>query len=218
LITSSRRTIVALGGLVAVLATYDVVRHALIPSRSNTWANVAMIGAIALVAVAAGLGAAELGLTRAALPAGLRWGLGALALVTVVLAIAAAVPAWRGLFDDGRTDVSAPAMVWRALVVIPVGTVVFEELAFRGVLLGLLRRLAADRLAVAVSAVLFGLWHVPGVWDDGVGAVAGTVVATTAAGVVFAWLRLRSASLVAPVLAHVATNSVAFVLAWWIAR
>jgi uncharacterized protein len=218
LTTSRRRTIAALVGLVAVLATYDVVRHASIPSRLDTAANVAMIGIVALVAAAAGLGATELGVARADAPSGLRWGLAAFAVVTVVLAIAAAVPAWRGLFDDGRTDVSAAAMVWRVLLVIPIGTVVFEELAFRGVLLGVLRRLTADRCAVAVCAVLFGLWHIPGVWDDGVGAVAGTVLATSAAGVAFAWLRLRSGSLVAPILAHVATNSVAFVLAWWLAR
>ena len=34
-------------------------------------------------------------------------------------------------------------MVWRALVVIPIGTVLVEELLFRGVLLGLLQRIAS---------------------------------------------------------------------------
>jgi membrane protease YdiL (CAAX protease family) len=40
--------------------------------------------------------------------------------------------------------------------------------------------------------------------------VLGTIAATTAAGIVFALLRLRSGSLLAPVLAHVATNSFAY--------
>ena len=40
--------------------------------------------------------------------------------------------------------------------------------------------------------------------------VAGTVSLTTAAGLAFVWLRLRSNSLVAPALAHVATNSLAY--------
>jgi membrane protease YdiL (CAAX protease family) len=44
--------------------------------------------------------------------------------------------------------------------------------------------------------------------------VLGAVVATFLAGLVFSWLRLRSGSLVAPVMAHVATNGVALVAAW----
>ena len=41
---------------------------------------------------------------------------------------------------------------------------------------------------------------------------------TFVAGLVFAWLRLRSRSLVAPVLAHVATNGLALVAAWAVAH
>lgn len=66
--------------------------------------------------------------------------------------------------------------------------------------------------ATLLTAVLFGFWHVPGVIagaDDAddvatvVSAAAGTVVATTVAGLVFIWLRRRSDSLLAPMLAHV---------------
>jgi uncharacterized protein len=38
-------------------------------------------------------------------------------------------------------------------------------------------------------------------------------LATAAAGVLFAWLRLRSGSLLAPVLLHLATNSVGLLAA-----
>ena len=41
-------------------------------------------------------------------------------------------------------------------------------------------------------------------------------VATTVAGVGFAWRRIRSGSLVAPIMAHVATNSVSLVAAWMV--
>lgn len=41
-----------------------------------------------------------------------------------------------------------------------------------------------------------------------------TFLATTAAGVGFEWLRRRSGSLAAPALAHLATNSVTFAVAW----
>ena len=48
--------------------------------------------------------------------------------------------------------------------------------------------------------------------------MAGAVVVTFVAGLVFGWLRLRSRSLVAPVLAHVATNGLALVAAWVVAH
>ena len=44
--------------------------------------------------------------------------------------------------------------------------------------------------------------------------VAGTFVVTTIAGVGFLWLRTRSGSVVAPMLAHLATNSLTFAVAW----
>jgi uncharacterized protein len=70
-----------------------------------------------------------------------------------------------------------------------------------------------------VSSVLFGFWHIlPALNDTNgksgaatVGVVVGTIGVTTAAGVLFAWLRLRSESLAAPVLAHIATNSLAYI-------
>ena len=122
-------------------------------------------------------------------------------------------------FQDDRVEVGLGKMLFEVLVEIPLATVMFEEVAFRGVLLGLLRKRLPTWPAVVVSAVLFGLWHVDGVvrGHDGPGlaaAVAGTLAATTLAGLGFAWLRVRSDSLVAPVLAHWATNSLAFVVAW----
>jgi membrane protease YdiL (CAAX protease family) len=120
------------------------------------------------------------------------------------------------------SDAIAHDSTWRhvlmPLVIIPLGTALFEETIFRGVLLGVLMRATARRAAVITSAVLFGLWHVPAALSDAqgesaaatVGILAGTIAVTTVAGVLFAWLRLRSGSLAAPVLAHIATNSVTY--------
>ncbi len=44
--------------------------------------------------------------------------------------------------------------------------------------------------------------------------VLGAVVVTFIAGLVFCWLRLRSRSLIAPVVAHLATNGLALAVAW----
>jgi membrane protease YdiL (CAAX protease family) len=118
---------------------------------------------------------------------------------------------------------SWPDALLRALVIIPLTTVIPEEYAFRGVLWGLLRRQSGRRVATAVSSALFGLWHVfpalgggaandsvAGVLGDGVAGavlrVAGTVLFTGLAGVLFCELRARSDSLLAPILLHWAVN------------
>jgi membrane protease YdiL (CAAX protease family) len=41
------------------------------------------------------------------------------------------------------------------------------------------------------------------------------VAVTFVAGLVFCWLRLRSRSLIAPVMAHFATNGLALAAAWF---
>jgi CAAX protease family protein len=81
-----------------------------------------------------------------------------------------------------------------------------------------------------ITSALFGLWHIqatlatmsdnPGV--RGLSATAagrlvvvlGAVVVTFVARLVFGWLRLRSRSLLASALAHVATNGLALAVAW----
>ena len=139
---------------------------------------------------------------------GLAWGLVAAATIAVGYAIAAP--------RIEATQQGWPAAVTAALVTIPLGTVLPEELAFRGVLLALLRRRAGTRAATVTSSVLFGLWHVPpalggGAANELLGAdpairVAVTVLVTAVAGLVLCGLRLRAGSLLAPVLAHWAAN------------
>jgi membrane protease YdiL (CAAX protease family) len=158
--------------------------------------------------------------------AGVRYGGAVLGAVLVGIVALAAIPTTAHLLRDGRVLLDGPAMAFRVLVDIPLGTVLLEELAFRGTLFGLLRDRWDARVAVVASSLIFGLWHVAGVVGGAGGAsaaqvalaVAGTLVATTVAGLGFAWLRVRSQSLVAPVLAHIATNSLTFAAAWFVSR
>ena len=118
-----------------------------------------------------------------------------------------------------------------AFVIIPVGTILVEEVAFRSVLWGMLARQLTRWRVLATSSVLFGLWHIvptlhtmadnPAVAGASASVsgrvlvVLGSVTVTFAAGLVFCWLRLRSRSLIAPVLAHWATNGLALAVAWF---
>ena len=71
-----------------------------------------------------------------------------------------AVPVTRRAFHDTRYRVPMRSAVLMSLVTIPLGTVVFEEVAFRSVLWGMLEHERGAAVATVVSSALFGLWHV----------------------------------------------------------
>ena len=206
--------------LVVLLAAWNNV---IVPAYPPGWyvpVNVSAAVVLLVSARAAGLSCRELGFSRRHVSAGVRWGGSAAAVVAAGYVVALAVPALRPLLHDARMAGLAGAEVaWWSLVRVPLGTVLWEEVAFRSVLLAALVRLMRPRDAVAASAVVFGVWHVRptaaavAVNDLVEGAVLTALVVgagcllTAAAGVLFAWLRLRSGSLLAPVLLHLATNS-----------
>ena len=208
--------------VIAFLAVVNVV--------DNLVAHAALVlgpvGAAGLLALArwAGLSWAELGLGPGTWRRGLLWAFAAICAVAVVFTVGAALPLTRSAFRDSRYDFGWGHALLTAFVLIPVGTVLFEEVAFRGVLWGLLRRRHGTALATGISSALFGLWHVlPSLRlaadDQAIGtavgsgssgqavSVLGTVLFTALAGVVFCELRRRSGSLLAPAGLHWATNA-----------
>ena len=196
---------------------------------------VELVLALALTAVAlrGALTKADIGLERSRVGSGLKWGGAAFALVFIVVAIAGVIPATSGFLHDSRGDVP----LWRLLldlVWIALLTVIPEELLFRGLLLGAAMKKWGTGIGVVVTSVLFGFWHIfPTLSTAGgnekfsqadsstlgrIGLVAGAVVTTTIAGLIFSWLRVRSRSLVAPMLAHLGTNGIALTVAWFVVR
>lgn len=173
--------------------------------------NLALAAGLLTVARLLGLSPEALGLAPEAVGAGLRWGGAAAAVVAVALGIALNVPRLRPLLADPRAaDPSTASFALYVVARIPLGTVVLEEVAFRGLLLALWRPAA---VGVAVSSVVFGLWHVVPTLHladlRGTPRTATTVAGvafTAVAGVLFCALRLVSGSLLAPALLHLATN------------
>ena len=216
-----RRTLVAAALLLLLLLAWNNVVITRVPGHPAVYPVVNGLAAVALVAAAraGGLSWVELGLARDRLRAGAAWGGVVAALVAVGYLVALALPATRPLLADERVaGRDAAELAYDVLLRIPGGTVLWEEVAFRGVLLAVLLRLAPLRTAVAVSALAFGLWHVRPTLSalatnelvDGAVPTAAALVAavalTAASHVVFVWLRLRSGSLLAPVLLHLSTN------------
>ena len=211
----------------ALAAWNNLVVHRL-PGRPGSYvvANVAATAVLLAAARASGLSWAELGLDRRRLAAGARWGGGAAALVAAGYGTALALPGVRPLLADGRvSDLGGGELAGQALLRIPLGTVLWEEVAFRAVLLAALARLLPRAGATGVSAAVFGVWHVRptlgalaanDLVDDPLARTAAVLLAclaTAAAGVLFAELRWRSGSLLAPALLHLATNTLGLLAA-----
>ena len=183
----------------------------------------ACAAAAALAAAEAGeLTAADLGLHPDQLRPGLRLGSAAAAPVVAAFGLAALTPATRPLLNDQRiAGLDRRQLAYQVLLRIPVGTVAWEEIAFRGVLAAALRRVLAEPAATAVASATFGLWHIRPTAealalnrlapsrDARIAAVTAVAVGTAAAGALLSVLRERSGSLAAPVLVHLAANSTA---------
>ncbi len=181
-------------------------------ATARTAANLVATGALVLAARSAGLDGDDLGLGR--WRSGARWGGAALALTTAGYAVALSVPAGRTALARSVPEGStAHELAARVLVHIPLGTVLCEEVAFRGVLAALAQRRLPGRPGQALTALVFGLWHVGSARSDDRASVPGTVLFTGVGGVVLGWLRTRSGSLLAPMGMHLGTNGVGLLAA-----
>ncbi len=226
------RAYVDIGVVVVVLAITNVIAHFTTP-----WANFAVVPAVAIGLVALvryrGLGWAELGLGRDHWKSGLGYALAAVGLVLTVIAVGALLPWTRPMFLNNHYATLSGALV-ASMIIIPLQTVIPEELVFRGVLHGALDRAWGFRGVAAAGSLLFGMWHIAtslGLTSSNVGftrilgggvpgMIAGVVMAvlaTGAAGFVFTWLRRRSGSLIAPIALHWSLNgmgALAAALVW----
>lgn len=226
------RAWVDVAAVVVVLVATNLVAH-----FTTVWASVAAvpIAAVALLALmrARGMAWSELGLSPRHWKRSTVYASAAVVAVLTVVCIGAVLPLTRDFFMVDRYATVSGALV-AAMVVIPLQTVIPEELAFRGVLQGTLSRAAGVRGVFVAGSLLFGLWHVAsslgitagnrgleeifgaGVVGQVLG-ILGAVIATAAAGAVFTWLRRRSGSLLAPIALHWSLNgagALAAALSW----
>jgi uncharacterized protein len=205
--------------------------HRLLPAPAGAGLNLVTAAGLTVFARRAGCGPGDLGIRAADARAGLRLGLGAAAVAAAAAALVA-VPATRRFFGDQRLAGHGPGESVYHLIRIPLATALAEELQFRGALLALLLRRRPPAAAVAWTSALFGAWHVLPTLDRSHGnpaggavaagrdgrplAVLATSAATVGAGAAFAWLRLRSRSILAPALAHAAVNVSAYLAGRWV--
>jgi len=178
----------------------------------------------------------DMGLGWGYLLPGLLWAAGCIGLITAVYVVGSVFRKTRTAFHDERmSDLSGGRMVFQALVEVPFGTVLLEEIAFRAVLLSMLLRRFGLVWGIVLSSLIFGLWHIlPSIGtheqNPALGSVAGkglrgniiavalSVLTTSIAGVIFAFLRIISGSVLAPMGFHWATNGLGYAFSWSLIR
>lgn len=214
------KTMLSLAMLLVILVVCNLAF-----ARSNGWLRWSWqlfgFGSLLLVYKIGGLSLSDIGLSRSRIAPGLKYALVAIALILVALIIVFLLK--QSVFKDNRYNQGLWAALSAGLFIVPLKVVLFEELAFRGIMPALLKDLGSKPwIILVVSSVLFGLWHIltaPKTSNLSVGndsnllIVNVVFVATCVGGAALYWLRQQSGSLVAPILVHWFINGAVIVLA-----
>lgn len=228
---SNRRGAGAIAVAIAVLVVANFGANRLLVSWATVPWNVAV--AVLLIAIArrAGISYAGIGIDRSSLRRGWEVGRWFVPATVILYSIGLAIPATRKLFEDGRVESLGWIEVgYHAFVAVPLGTVLLEEVAFRGVLPAMFATRLTPLRSNLLASLLFGSWHVLPAWEiyrvnpalrdvlqgpaGHVVGVAVGVVSTAIIGMFWCWLRYRTSSLLTTAIAHVATNSLGYAFAY----
>jgi membrane protease YdiL (CAAX protease family) len=237
-----RRPIVVAAVLVVYSNGLAVLADRLGSSAELTFRYVNPVLLLVLVPLAAkeAGGLKGLGLQRKGLLASTGWGLlvGA-GLATISILFFANPVVTDAPLNFGPVANMPGSELWLDLLVrIPISVAFFEELAFRGMLYGMLRQRLSAWKAIGISSLAFGLWHVavtaisvmntnltdannmPGFlqgFEVPLGVVGG-VIATGLAGVAFALVREKTGNLAGSVVAHWVADGLMIGALWWMAH
>jgi len=227
-----RRRLWALAAAVVLLVISNYVANRVIPQWAYVPWNLSIAGLLLAVSYRGGAGpvAIGLGIRHWHRPVGV--GLLLVGSTALVFALGMIVPATQHAFLDTRIGgASLPAMLFVVFVQIPLGTVVLEEIAFRGVLPALMGGAPAIRwrwLPVLGASTLFGLWHIlPSMGIGNANAAVGETIGTNpwitttaavlsmiGAGVLMCLMARVGKGIKTTMLLHWATNSLGFFAAW----
>ena len=215
---------------IGALGVSNLVTNLWLPQSLYVPWNLGMTTGMIVVARSAGCDALDMGFDRRHLPHSLRAGAVGAGIVAAGYGMILLTGVARDVFRDERaTAISTGTARWHLFVRIPLGTVVAEEITFRGALPALFASSALPAwLPGTLSSLLFGLWHVlPSLQlaraNVAVGrfiekrtsgrGIALAVGITALAGFAFHRLRQRTGHVAAPILVHLATNELGFLAA-----
>jgi membrane protease YdiL (CAAX protease family) len=181
------------------------------------YSNLGLLALLLVWARRAGFTLPELGLAGAQARASALWGI-ALGLVLALLPVAfiALAPFVTGepVQAGEINDLSGSEMALRLAFRVPVGTALFEEVAFRGVLYASWLRATDLRRTVLSTGIVFALWHVVITFKTVTGSEVvegapfialgylGSLIGLFVGGAAFALLRWRTGGVTGPFFFH----------------
>jgi membrane protease YdiL (CAAX protease family) len=210
---------------IALLASLGFASYifSIVSSANKTIAIIASYLLVMSIAMLANLTWDSIGLSKDSLVKGFIY---ALPFIAVIVVGAIGVFLFKSeIFQDERYKQGSSLVLFTVFITLPFFTVLIEELAFRGVLFGMLQNIVSQNYAVILSSISFGVWHVFSANALSSAAIPATIpkvlvvvsviLATSIAGAFFTWLRLKSGSLITPILVHWTINSVGIILAYF---
>lgn len=144
---------------IGMIAGYNVVQNTFLIERGYVTGNVVVGAALIGLGRRSGSSLEQMGLIPRLTSDGRRFMAAAATTAIITIAAGVAHPKTRTFFRDER----ARGESWQdvrhnTLIRFPLGTAMFEEVVFRGVLPPLLAR--SEKAGDLLSSALFGLWHV----------------------------------------------------------
>lgn len=208
----------------SILGIHNLVQNSFLNERGYVAGNLVVAGLMIGVGRAAGLGWAEMGLHRGDVRRSLEVGAIAGGAGTATALLLLESRRGRSYLLDERAAGMGHRIWSRALIRFPIGTALFEEVAFRGVLPGLFRQSRGAYSAEVASAAAFGLWHLiptrTALSSNLVGrdlptkqrllVIVGGSAGAGVAGLALSWVRRYAGSLLAPWAAHAFLNSLSY--------
>lgn len=212
---------------VCLIALYSFVITRYIPKRYYSFSNLLIACGALGYGIIAGLNTQQLGLNLTAIKQSAVVGAAvALPVVVVIFIMASHKNLRRHFSNTPGKQYNLRTFCYELLFRVPFGTAFSEEVIFRSVLLALLISSHSTVVAVIISSLLFGLWHILPtlhtikshdplieIMEDtrkrNLLALTTTVLATTVAGVIFALLTITTDSFIAAWILHSVINGTA---------
>ena len=219
---------------IVVLLISNIMSNRILPAWAYLPWNVLIAVVLVVIAHRVGFDFSGVGLAFRSWHRPVGVGLILVACTGFVLAIGLILPATREAFLDARVrETGLGGMLYQVLIRIPLGTVLLEEIAFRGVLptlFGANPALVWRWKPVLGASALFGAWHIlpssalttgnSAVYDmfggSAVLVALLAMVSTMLVGILLSLACYVGRGLKAGMLVHWATNSLGFVTAWLI--
>lgn len=221
--------------IIFVIIYSFIITH-IVPRKLYSFVNIILsIGAIIYALIIAKIDLSKLGFSISAMKYSLL--IGAIICIPLVICIigVSIIPKFqKHFYEVPAKNNNLRVFAYEVLFRIPFGTAFSEEIIFRSVLLSILLTNHTSLIAIIISSVCFGFWHIFPTLKNlesndtlnlpinkhsrNLFVTIGSILITSFAGIVFAFLTLKTQSFIASWMVHSTINGIpvlcGYILVW----